>query len=223
MKARSTAEQPPQRASFEEKTSATPVEGRLIPQIRTMLMAFWSSPQRTKILLLNVSIVAVIGATAFGQIMLNAWNRPFYDAIARKDIRQFLVQLANFGAIAGVLLVLNVAQTWLNQAIKVKLREALVQDILREWLQPRRAFRLVNAGEVGSNPDQRIHEDARHLTELSADLGIGLLQSSLLLGSFIGVLWFLSESVIFNFGGRSFAIPGYMVWCALALPDSLPG
>jgi putative ATP-binding cassette transporter len=216
MKARSTAEQPPQRASLEEKTSATPVEGRLIPQIRTMLMAFWSSPQRTKILLLNVSIVAVIGATAYGQIMLNAWNRPFYDAIARKDIRQFLVQLANFGAIAGVLLVLNVTQTWLNQAIKVKLREALVQDILREWLQPRRAFRLVNAGEVGSNPDQRIHEDARHLTELSADLGIGLLQSSLLLGSFIGVLWFLSESVIFNFGGRSFAIPGYMVWCALA-------
>jgi hypothetical protein len=28
-------------------------------------------------------------------------------------------------------------------------------------------------GETASNPDQRIHEDARHLTELSADLGIG--------------------------------------------------
>jgi ABC-type uncharacterized transport system fused permease/ATPase subunit len=29
---------------------------------------------------------------------------------------------------------------------------------------PGRAFRLGNAGETASNPDQRIHEDARHLT-----------------------------------------------------------
>ncbi len=67
---------------------------------------------------------------------------------------------------------------------------------------------------MASNPDQRIHEDARHLTELSADLGIGLLQSSLLLSSFIGVLWMLSGNVTFHLSGRSFAIPGYMVWCA---------
>jgi vitamin B12/bleomycin/antimicrobial peptide transport system ATP-binding/permease protein len=84
-----------------------------------------------------------------------------------------------------------------------------------EWLEPRRAFQLANAGKMGANPDQRIHEDARHLSELSADLGIGLLQSSLLLGSFIGVLWILSGNVTFHVSGRSLAIPGYMVWCAL--------
>jgi putative ATP-binding cassette transporter len=81
-------------------------------------------------------------------------------------------------------LVLNVAQAWLNQATKVKLREALVQDLFDQWLQPRRALHLAKTGAIGANPDQRIHEDARHLTELSADLGIGLLQSSLLLASF---------------------------------------
>jgi putative ATP-binding cassette transporter len=42
-----------------------------------------------------------------------------------------------------------------------------------------------------------------------------LLQSSLLLGSFIGVLWILSRNVAFDLSGRNFAIPGYMVWCAL--------
>src|SRR5271166_4226750 len=98
---------------------------------------------------------------------------------------------------------------------KVKLREEVVRDLFNEWLKPRRAFRLGNAGEMGANPDQRIHEDARHLTELSTDLGIGLLQSTLLLGSFIGVLWILSRHVTFHVNGRSFAIPGYMVWCAL--------
>ena len=46
---------------------------------------------------------------------------------------------------------------------------------------------LPGQGEIGINPDQRIHEDARRLSELSADLGIGLLQASLLLLSFLGV------------------------------------
>ncbi len=196
--------------------TAPPVGGRLAPQISLMFRAFMASPQRTKILLLGVALVIVIGVTAYGQIRLNAWNRPFYDALARKDFRGFLVQLMDFGFLAGGLLILNVAQAWLNQATKVKLREGVVRDLFDEWLKPRRAFRLVNAGELGANPDQRIHEDARHLTELTADLGIGLLQSSLLLGSFIGVLWGLSGNVPLDLGGRSFEIPGYMVWCALA-------
>ncbi len=180
-----------------------------------MVRAFWTSPQRTKVLLLAAGIVAVVGAAAFGQYLLNAWNRPFYDALARKDFEQFVYQLGVFGIIAGALLILNVAQAWLNLTTKVSLREGLVGDLFDEWLKPRRAFRLLNAGEIGSNPDQRIHEDARHLTELSTDLGIGLLQSSLLLGSFIGVLWILSGNVTFHVNGRNFAIPGYMVWCAL--------
>lgn len=188
---------------------------RLAPQMLMMFRAFMASPQRNKILLFGIAIVAVIGATAFGQIKLNAWNQPFYDALARKDLREFLDQLVIFGIIAWGLLILNVAQAWLNQTTKVKLREGFVRDLFEEWLEPRRAFRLTNAGEVGSTPDQRIHEDARHLTELSTDLGIGLLQSSLLLGSFIGVLWILSRSVTFDLSGRSFAIPGYMVWCAV--------
>jgi putative ATP-binding cassette transporter len=182
----------------------------------TLFRALWTSPQRNKIVLLSVGLVAVIGTTAFGQIRLNAWNQPFYDALSRRDMREFVSQLFVFGVIAGGLLILNVAQAWLNLAIKVKLREGLVRDLFDEWLKPLRAFRLGNAGEMGANPDQRIHEDARHLTELSADLGIGLLQSSLLLGSFIGVLWALSQNVRFDLGGHYIAIPGYMVWSALA-------
>ena len=73
-----------------------------------------TSPQRTKILLLGVALVVVIAATAFGQIRLNAWNQPFYNALERRDLHGFFVQLVIFCIIAGALLLLNVAQTWLN-------------------------------------------------------------------------------------------------------------
>jgi putative ATP-binding cassette transporter len=165
---------------------------RLVPQISLMLRVLRASPQWTEVLLLGFGLFAVIATTAFAQTKLNAWNQPFYDAVAKKDFQGFVIQLAVFGVIAGTLLLLNVAQVWLNQATKVKLREGLVCDLLNQWLKSRRALRLAHAREMGANPDQRIQEDARYLSELSADLGIGLLQSSLLLGIFSGVLWSLS-------------------------------
>jgi putative ATP-binding cassette transporter len=73
---------------------------------------------------------------------------------------------------------------------------------------------------MGVNPDQRMHEDARHLTELSAELGIGLLQSSILLVTFVTVLWSLSNNFVFHVGDRHFAIPGYMVWAAIVYSGS---
>lgn len=191
-----------------------PVKGR-ISATREMMRSFRASSKRSKIFFLAVALITVVGATAYGQIRLNAWNQPFYDALARKNLSAFMDQLGVFVIIAGVLLVLNVAQTWLNQTTKVTLREVLVDDLLNEWLRPLRAFRLSNAGEIGANPDQRIHEDARHLTELTTDLGVGLLQATLLLLSFIGVLWGLSNGMVLSLGGHSFVIPGYMVWCAL--------
>lgn len=188
---------------------------RLAPQLWMMVKTFWYSPGRNKLFLLGSAVCAVVAMTAFGQIKLNAWNKPFYDALSLKDFWGFLYQLVVFAEIAGALLALNVAQAWLRELSKLKLREGLTRDLFDQWLVPRRAFRLSGAGDIGVNPDQRIHEDARHLVDLSTDLGIGLLQSTLLLGSFITVLWEASESVTFSVAGSSFSLPGYMVWFAL--------
>jgi putative ATP-binding cassette transporter len=113
-----------------------------------------------------------------------------------------------------------VAQRWLSETLKLRLRQGLVRDLTQNWMQPGRAFRLANAGAMGVNPDQRMHEDARHLTELSADLGVGLLQSSILLVTFVSVLWSLSTDFVFHLGNRHFAVPGYMVWAAIVYSGS---
>src|SRR6202008_49041 len=88
----------------------------LVTQSMVMVRAFMASPERNKLFLLGVALVAVIGATAFGQIQLNAWNRPFYDALERKNVSAFLDQLVVFAVIASGLLALNVAQRWLGVA-----------------------------------------------------------------------------------------------------------
>src|ERR1700678_374526 len=193
---------------------------RLLPQLEMMAGALWASPVRNTLFLLSGSIFFVVAVTAYGQIRLNNWNQPFYDALSHRDFAQFLDQLGIFGLIAGTLLVLNVGQRWLGETLKLKLRQGLGRDLIQNWLVPGRAFRLTNAGPMGVNPDQRMHEDARHLTELTGDLGIGLLQSSILLASFVKVLWSLSNNFAFHFDGRQIVIPGYMVWAAVVYSGS---
>ena len=193
---------------------------RLVPQVGMMLEAFWASPVRNTLLCLGGLIFLVIVTTAYGQIRLNRWNEPFYDALARRDVHEFLMQLWVFGVIAGVLLVLNVFQRWLTETIKLKLREGLTRDLVDLWMLPGRAFRLASAGPIGVNPDQRMHEDTRRLTELSADLGIGLLQAAILLVTFVSVLWTLSADFAFHIAGRVVPIPGYMVWAGVLYAGS---
>ncbi len=82
-------------------------------------------------------------------------------------------------------------------------------------MRPRRAFWLAHSGPMGVNPDQRMHEDARKLCELSADLGVGLLQASILFASFAGILWVLSSDFSFRIAGNDYAVPGFMLWAAI--------
>src|SRR5271167_1048704 len=195
-----------------------PIEARIrgvMHQFREFVVALRLSPARRGLALLVAATLFAVGATAVAQVRLNAWNGPFYEAIGQRNFSAFLYELLVFAAIAGGLLVLNVAQAWLREMIKLRSREWLTRDLFAEWLKPGASARLAGAGEVGINPDQRIHEDARRLSDLSADLGIGLLQASLLLLSFLGVLWSISGALDIWICGISLKIPGYMVWCAL--------
>jgi putative ATP-binding cassette transporter len=195
-------------------------EETLRDQLRMMGVAFINSPVRGRIMRLSMTIFVLIIATAFAQILLNRWSQPFYDAISRRDVPDFFHQLLVFAAIASGLLVLNVSQTWFSCLLRLGLREGLTMDLIKEWMVPGRAFRLANAGVIGVNPDQRMQQDADHLTDLSTGLGIGLLQSTILLFSFVGVLWSLSAGFTFHFQGHSLTVPGYMVWAAIIYAGS---
>ena len=195
----------------------------VVSQLVELTRANFAGRVGKTIITLMVAAFAVIGATAYLQIRLNLWNKPFYDALSRRDLHDFVVQLGVFFILAAWLTVLNVAQRWVGEMLKLRMREALAQDLLEHWLQPRRAFWLANAGSMGENPDQRMHEDARHLCELTADLGMALLQSTILLISFSGVLWVLSSAFVFRIGEHDYAVPGFMLWAAIiyALTGSL--
>jgi putative ATP-binding cassette transporter len=203
---------------FEDKPARSRISGRadLLSQLTMMTKALLASPLRDRLLGIGGAIFIVVAVTTYAQIRLNRWNQPFYDALARRDLHGFWVQLTVFAIIAGSLLVLNVVQRFLSETMKLWLRQGLTQDLVHEWLKPNRASHLSEAGTIGINPDQRMHEDARHLTELSGDLGVELMQSTVLVVTFTSVLWRVSGSFSLTIFGRVYVVAGYMVWAAIA-------
>ena len=140
---------------------------------------------------LGAAILVILICNMFGQVRLNEWNGAFFDAVEKRDTASFMQQLIVFLVIIVVLLALVVAQTWLQERLKIRLRQRLTQVLLDLWLKPNRAYQLGFMGENGAQPDQRMQEDCRLFSELSTELGVGMLQAFLLLISFIGVLWAL--------------------------------
>jgi putative ATP-binding cassette transporter len=194
-----------------EQTYELPLSG----QLRMMLQAFWSSQVRARVLVLTVALLVVIVATTYATYRLNEWNGPFYDALSRRDMPEFLHQLVVFAVIAFALTLLNVIQAWLNQITAMRMREGLARDLANVWLTPGRALKLAGAGAIADNPDQRLHEDTRILAENTTALAIGLVNSTILLVSFIGVLWSISTGFALSMFGTTVVIPGYMLWATI--------
>ncbi|THV22243.1 SbmA/BacA-like family transporter [Peteryoungia ipomoeae] len=162
------------------------VEASFRRQLRIAFDSFWRSHMRNRVLTFAGALVAVILATVYGTVLLNQWNAPFYNALERRDLTAFIDELQRFALIAGGLLVLNVVQSWLNHMTSLCMREGLSRDVVDQWLTGARAYRLSLFSTLGVNPDQRLHEDARKLAEMTTSLSIGLFNATILLMAVCG-------------------------------------
>ncbi len=175
---------------------------------------------------LLASIIALNLFSVFLSVVLNYWNREFYNALQNKDWQAFIDLLffyrhtpsglmPGFSWVAVIFIAVAVYRTYLNQWLQIRWRRWLTRQFLSEWLSDRAYYRisLTTDGEaVGTdNPDQRIAEDLREFVGSTLSLGVGLLANVVSLLSFIGILWGLSGSI--NLFGVT--IVGYMVWVAI--------
>ena len=64
----------------------TPPTG-LGAQVRTLTRAIFASHAGKPLITLMVAAVIIVAATAYGQIRLNRWNKPFFDALSARSAR----------------------------------------------------------------------------------------------------------------------------------------
>jgi putative ATP-binding cassette transporter len=164
---------------------------------------------------LLAAVIATELASVFLTVLFNRWNNVFYNALQERDQAVFTYQIGYFGVLATFWIALRVYQLYLNQWLQIRWRQWMTARYLGGWLHDANHYRMQLLGDAADNPDQRIADDTQRFVEQTLALGIGLLSAVVTLGSFIFILWGLSDEAPLHLFGRDIPIPGYLVWGAL--------
>ena len=194
-------------------------------QAGALAMPYFRSEERWKARALLASIIVLNLAAVYMLVLINDWNRLFYDALQNKQQDVFWTQLGRFTWIAFAYIIIAVYKFYLTQLLEVRWRAWLTAHYTTRWLAGHAFYRMelnrftqpaaAANGQSPDNPDQRIQEDLNLFTSYSVSLSMGLLNALVTLVSFVGILWGLSGAFGFTFNGASDEIPGFMVWMAV--------
>lgn len=190
-------------------------------QIKTLATPYFNSEERWVARTLLASIVALNLGAVYLLVMINDWNRSFYDALQNRDQPVFWTELWRFAAIAAVYICVAVYRFYLTQRLEMRWRRWMSEDMLRRWLDTGAFYRIEMlrpaqaTGDTADNPDQRIQEDVAQFTSATVSLAMGLLNAVVTLASFVGILWGLSGAFALHVGADTWNIPGFMVWMAV--------
>ena len=181
---------------------------------------YFRSEDRWMARILLAAVIVIELAIVGINVLLNAWNANFYNALQDKNWDVFVYQLGYFCVLATAYILLAVYQLYLNQWLQIRWRNWLTRHYIDKWLRGGNHYRMQLLGDAADNPDQRIAEDIRQFIDGGGStgiltLGLGLLNSVVTLGSFIAILWTLSASAPLHVFGTVWNIPGYLVWAAL--------
>jgi putative ATP-binding cassette transporter len=194
-------------------------------------MPYFKSQDKWKARGLLAAIVALNLASVYMLVLLNDWNRLFYDALQNKDQAVFWRELGRFGYLAFGFILIAVYRFYLTQLLEVRWRSWMTGHYLTRWLSHHAFYTMELARYTGpksaegtplpttaqapDNPDQRIQEDLNLFTSYTVSLSMGLLNAVVTLLSFVGILWSLSGAFAFDLNGTSYSMPGFMVWMAV--------
>lgn len=182
---------------------------------------YFGSDQKWKARGLLAAIVALNLGAVYMLVLLNEWNRVFYDALQNKNAEVFWQQLLRFTGLAFGYILIAVYRFYLTQLLEIRWRAWMTDHVMARWLGHKAFYRLElmrftrEDAQLPDNPDQRIQEDLGMFTAAAVGLSMGLLNACVTLASFVGILWGLSGSFGFSFNGSDWDIPGFMVWMAV--------
>ncbi len=154
---------------------------------------FWSSTEKWSARLLLAAVVVLSLAQTWVGVKLSYWNRSFFDTIQRGDYGNFVQLGVSMLGLIFCSITFWLAEDYLFSSLKIRWRRWMTTRFLEKWLGDRAHYLGQLNGHQGDNPDQRISEDIRSFCFTTLDLFMGLFGALSGLGSFVVILWMLSD------------------------------
>ena len=182
-----------------------------LAQVWRLTYPYWRSAEWKSAWGLLIAVIALAVGLVYFSVLLNEWNRDFYNSIQEKDAQAFKDQLIFFCGLAVVYIIMAVYSSYLQSLLQMRWRRWLTEQYFARWLDGRTFYTLELTARDTDNPDQRMAVDLDLFTDYTLSLTLGLMRNILSLVSFSVILWGISGSVEL-FG---ITIPAYMFWAAL--------
>ncbi len=178
---------------------------------RRVSKGFWSGETAGRAWLLTGGLAALIIVNIGAALLINRWNKFFFDALERKDVGSVTLGVGLVLGLAVATAAIAVAMVHVRMRLQLGWRGWLTTSLIGRWLSERRFYQLTIVSGESTHPEFRIADDVRLATEPVVDLSIGLVNAILSAAAFFAILWAVAGSL--QVGPVS--IPGYMVLAAI--------
>src|SRR5690242_2538796 len=113
-----------------------------LTHIGALVVPYWRSEERWVARGLLAAVVSLTLGLVAVLVMLNDWNREFYNALEQRDFEGFQGLLVRFGALAGLYIAGSVYRLYLRQLLEIRWRGWLTRHYLDLWLGQRAYYHL---------------------------------------------------------------------------------
>ena len=168
---------------------------------------YWTGRGRWRPRLLTAAFALLVIAQVALAIRLNIWTADLFDALERRSTDRAMVQTGVFALIVVGTMATNTAHLVVRRQLQFDWRRWLTARVIGDWMDDARHYQADRIPGDHANPDGRIAEDIRVATEVAIDLASTLFYCTLLLVTFVGILWSLSGVV--SVAGLD--LPGHLV------------
>lgn len=131
----------------------------------------------------GVMLLGLLGAEITATVLIPVWKNYFFDGIEAKSYEIFYSGLFYFVILITVFVVSQGFKYYVSHRFSLVSREALIKVLYERWTLNKEDSKKLDY------PDQRIQEDSRLVTELTVEVAIEVVISSLIIVGLVAQMW----------------------------------
>ncbi|MPT48988.1 MAG: ABC transporter ATP-binding protein/permease [Sphingobium sp.] len=156
-------------------------------------------------------LLALMLANSLGGVYITleliAWQQSFFDAIQQQKGEGYFALMLAYIIILCLQILTILCGGLIGQYLSLRWRTWLTDNYLSRWMDNDRYY-MIEHRRMIDNPDQRISEDLRGLTDRLPTLFTGTISTIVGTVGFVLVLLKTSQSINFSLLGMPLSIPG---------------
>ncbi len=176
---------------------------------------FWKGPEKWVAWRVSLLVVITLAAQLAMQVILNYWNRSFFDALEAKNMDAIWVVISTLPLIIIGWAISFSTQVVARMLFQTRWRAWLTNSIAGWWIADQRYYRLGLVAPQYQAPEYRIAEDIRLTIEPLVDFVIGIFSALITAITFSAILWNVAGALTVHVGGQLYIIPAYTAIAAV--------